>query len=447
MSADDLFIHAHLPGGFVPAGKLEIVQQGNATASTFAYGIKYAKRPHAFGIDPVSLSLKQSGADSGQTLRPYNNLSLFGGVRDAAPDGWGRRVIEAKLKVPPNSLSEAQYLLGAGSNRVGALDVRLAVDSAETAGSASEKNLQYLLDAAERIENGQPIPSSLESLFEAGSNMGGARPKATVRDQNGLLWLAKFPEKRDTWDVARVEWLTLELARRCGLTVPAVRVQDVGGRPVMLIRRFDRYWSLPGQLPRKDTVIFETLPGPGLEENRLPFISGLTLIGCDEIESPTKAYVDLAQAIRSHGYPLTIRRDTEELFGRMIFNIFVSNDDDHLRNHGFMWDPRVKGWQLSPLYDVVPRPGVAFERYLHLNVGQKGKAATLDNAMTAFSAFTPTRPAALDIIRKIWIQLRVWKTTLANLGAEEPFLEAMAPAIRDIDQIASPELQKEVRRE
>lgn len=446
MSTDDLFIHAHLPGGFVPAGKLQIVQQGNATASTFAYGIKYAKRPHAFEIDPVSLSLKQPGANSGQTLRPYNKLSLFGGVRDAAPDGWGRRVIEAKLKAPPNSLSEAQYLLGAGNNRVGALDVRLAVDSAETAGSASEQDLQYLLDAAERIENGLPIPTSLESLFEAGPSMGGARPKATVRDQSGLLWLAKFPEKRDTWNVARVESLTLELARRCGLTVPAVRVQDICGRPVMLIRRFDRYWSMPGQPLQQDAVLFETLPDPGLEENRLPFISGLTLIGCDETESPTKAYADLAQAIRSHGYPPAIRRDTEELFGRMVFNIFVSNDDDHLRNHGFMWDPRVGGWQLSPLYDVVPRPGVAFQRYLHLNVGQKGKTATLDNAMTVFSAFTPTRPAALGIIRKIWLQLRIWKTTLANLGAEESFLEAMAPAIRDLDHIASTELQKEIRK-
>ena len=144
----------------------------------------------------------------------------------------------------------------------------------------------------------------------------------------------------------------------------------------------------------------------GFVEHRLPFVSGLTLVACDEFESRLKGYSDLALAVRAHVHPSHIRANSEELFGRMVFNIFVSNDDDHLRNHGFVRDPRLPGWRLSPLYDVVPRPGVAFERQLHLQVGAQGKLATLDNAMSAYSAFTPQRTTAMAIIRRVWGELR-----------------------------------------
>ena len=144
----------------------------------------------------------------------------------------------------------------------------------------------------------------------------------------------------------------------------------------------------------------------GFVEHRLPFVSGLTLVACDEFESRLKGYSDLALAVRAHFHPSHIRANSEELFGRMVFNIFVSNDDDHLRNHGFVRDPRLPGWRLSPLYDVVPRPGVAFERQLHLQVGAQGKLATLDNAMSAYSAFTPQRTTAMAIIRRVWGELR-----------------------------------------
>jgi serine/threonine-protein kinase HipA len=99
----------------------------------------------------------------------------------------------------------------------------------------------------------------------------------------------------------------------------------------------------------------------------LPFVSGLTLLACDELDSPKKCYGDLAHAIRRYCHADVIRADNRELYARMIYNIFVSNDDDHLRNHAFVWDPRLRGWRLSPLYDVLPRPGIAFERQLHLS--------------------------------------------------------------------------------
>ncbi|MDQ1818106.1 HipA domain-containing protein [Massilia sp. CCM 9210] len=154
----------------------------------------------------------------------------------------------------------------------------------------------------------------------------------------------------------------------------------IGERRIMMIRRFDRYWLAQGSQPTVATDLM-LLPADGLTGRRMGFVSGLTLVGCDETQSRTKSYAGLALAVRKYCHPSVIRADNEELFKRMVFNIFASNDDDHLRNHGFLWDPRLPGWRLSPLYDVLPRPGLATERYLHLGIGPQGRLATLDNAL------------------------------------------------------------------
>ena len=245
--------------------------------------------------------------------------------------------------------------------------------------------------------------------------------------------------------MARAESCTLELARRCGLTVPEVRYIQIGQRPVMLIRRFDRYWSAPGELPAVSTALHDTRPGPGLTEGRLPYVSGLTLVACSEFESRSKGYDDLARAIRQYVHTSRINADGEELLARMIFNIFVSNDDDHLRNHAFVRDPRLGGWQLSPLYDVVPRPGMAHERMLHLEVGDQGKLATLDNALSRFAAFTPSRARVLEIVRRVWGEVRQWKTTFEAHGASDMLLDQLAGAFRTLEDIASPKLVGEIR--
>lgn len=446
MAKRDVFVFAHLTQGWAPAGRLSITQERDVLASSFAYGTRYMDRPDAFEIDPVSLSLADKPRVRGAELFPANQLTQFGGIRDAAPDAWGRRVIEAQRRVPANSLSEADYLLGAGSDRVGALDVRESLSSPVQAGATPIQSLPYLLDAAERIEQGLPIPTTLVDFFGSAPGAGGARPKASVRDDTGLLWLAKFPAVGDTLDVAWAECCTLQLAQRCGLTVPQVKVQDIGGKSVLLIRRFDRYWQTPGTDIDPDTALHHTLPGTGLTEQRLPFVSGLTLVACDEFESRLKSYADLAMAVRDHAHSSLIRNNTEELFARMVFNIFVSNDDDHLRNHGFVRDPRLQGWRLSPLYDVVPRPSVAFDRQLHLQVGSLGKLATLDNAMSAYSAFTPRRTTAITLIRRVWAELRQWRTAFEDMGASARLIDQLAPAMRDLGDIASPALQAEIRK-
>jgi serine/threonine-protein kinase HipA len=413
-------------------------------ASDFAYGTGYLGRKESFEIDPVSLAFGDRERIKGQMIFPVNGLGEFGGIRDAAPDAWGRRVIEARLKAPANSLLEVQYLLHAGGDRVGALDVREQRSSPDSASASDMHSLQYVLQAAEAIENGAAVPANLEDFLGAGSSAGGARPKASVRDKNGALWLAKFPSRGDTFDMARAEACTLELARRCGLIVPEVRYLDLGGQPVMLIRRFDRYWvHTEGPLP--EGALHDTRPGDGRVEGRLPFVSGLTLLACSELESPDKTYADLGRAVRQYVHHSCLRGNAEEMFARMVLNIFVTNDDDHLRNHGFVRDPRLGGWVLSPLYDVVPRPVIASERRLHLGVGSMGKLATLDNALSHYAAFVPERPAAVGIMRRVWGEVRQWKTCFEEHGADGKLIDQIKLAFRDIGDIASPALEAEIR--
>lgn len=437
-----LAVFTHLEEEFVPAGLLTLTEENTSvTASEFAYGLKYLDRHNAIEIDPVSLSIADKAAVRKRKIVPAANLKMFGGIRDAAPDAWGRRVIEAKLHANANDLPESTYLLEAGSNRIGALDVRADINAPARDSHQSIADLQYLLDAAERIEQGEPIPARLEAIFHAGASLGGARPKATVRDEHGVLWLAKFQSRHERLNIPEIEAATLQLAAECGMTVPEVKVARVGERDVMLIRRFDRYWAKAGDTTTQGDALFRTAPGDGRIEKRLHFVSGLTLLACDEMQSREKSYSDLTQAIRKYCDHAVIRDNNRELFARMVYNIFVSNDDDHPRNHGFLWDPGIKGWRLSPLYDVMPRPTVATERYLFLGVGQSGRLATLDNAMTAKEMFNLSAREAAAIIAHVWDKVREWKTYFEKFGASAQSIDQAMNAYRHIDQISTPKLR------
>lgn len=138
-------------------------------------------------MDPVSLSLADRDSVRGQSLLPVNGLGEFGGIRDAAPGVWGRRVIEAQREVPAKTLSEADYLLAAGGDRVGALDVRPSIDAPDAPSASNLQSMQYVLQAAEAVEEGLPVPAHLEAFLGAGPSAGGARPKASVRDEHGAL--------------------------------------------------------------------------------------------------------------------------------------------------------------------------------------------------------------------------------------------------------------------
>ena len=266
-----------------------------------------------------------------------------------------------------------------------------------------------------------------------------------------FLWLAKFASRTDPLDMATAEGATLQLAARCGLTVPATRVVDSGGKNCLLVRRFDRYWATADQQAAgvahlaADLVLHDTRPQAQGIELRLPFISALTLVGCHEREAHVQSYANIARAVRQHAHPAAIRADNRELFARMVFNILVSNDDDHLRNHGFVRDPRLGGWRLSPLYDVVPRPGVAYDRFLQLNVGPQGKLATLDNALAAHVAFDLERPAAVALMAQVVGETMRWRERFDAEGVPGVLIDQLAGAFRQLDEVASEDLRKDLR--
>jgi len=447
-------VFAHIPDQterrhhFVPAGLLDRERAGvDQQTLSFAYGLRYLKRPDAFDVDPRALALGRARAHPGMRWFPSPEVREFGGIRDAAPDAWGRRVIEARLQAAPNSLDEFTYLLEAGSDRVGALDVRGHLDALPQHTAGDLVNLPYLLQAAAAVELGEPIPTKLMPYLGGAPSAGGARPKASVRDDDGVLWLAKFPALNDTYTMAIVEAGAMDLARAAGLTVPPLRVMSVGASSVLLVRRFDRYWAPAGQTLPALARGYDSQPGNGATEGRIPQVSALTMMGCTEMDSPAKSYKDLAQTIRERVHPSCIASDNEELFARMVLNIFVNNDDDHLRNHAFSYDAQLRGWRLSPLYDVVPRPSIAQERRLHLSVGTHGKLATLDNAMSEFAAFVADKPSALAVIRRVWGAVRGWKATFESYGATPGLIRTLEHAIRPLGDIASPALERELRRD
>jgi serine/threonine-protein kinase HipA len=405
-------VFIHLPGetDAVPAGRLSMVERGTElVASRFSYGRRYLERANALPVDPVSLPLAQGRNEA--ELLPAAGLVLFGAIRDAAPDAWGRRVIENRLRAPPNGLPESIYLDHAGPHRAGALDIRATPTSAP-GGSALPTLLQldHLLDAAARIEAGEPVPAHLEVFFAGGPTLGGARPKASLTTDE-REWIAKFPARNDPFDVPLVEWATLELAREAGLTVPATRLETLpDGRHVLLIQRFDRQPSDRGMARRH-------------------MVSALTLLALHEQDSPDSSYAAIADALSESGARGSIVADRTELFARMVFNVLVSNDDDHLRNHAFLLEPGA-GWRLSPLYDVVPRPQIAQERMLHLAVGPRGRLATLDNALEGAGRFGLSSPEAARIIDRVARVLRAWRTSFERLHVPVGLCDQMATAFR-----------------
>ncbi|OGB50083.1 MAG: hypothetical protein A2535_06190 [Burkholderiales bacterium RIFOXYD2_FULL_59_8] len=408
------YVFAYLPNTLqaVPAGELTLLEDGlRPIGSTFGYGARYLKRPDAVPVDPVSLPLSSLPGDL-LRYEPKRSAPMFGAVRDAAPDFWGRRVIEAKLQVPPNSLPESEYLLHAGAHRFGALDFRADRDVGENVGALPPlTELSYLLEAADRVQLGLSVPAQLQMLFQV-ATLGGARPKTLVLHK-GKQFLAKFPSKGDGFDVPVVERACLELARQCGLDVPETDLVTLpDGRNVMLIERFDRVGLKGGAFARKHCV------------------SALTMLAKLEQESLASGYAEIAHAISVYGVDGNVQQDRTELYTRIAFNILVSNDDDHLRNHAFVWDPHGRAWRLSPLYDVVPHPQLAHERFLHLSLGPQGRHATLSNLLDANGAFGLLKPDAAKLIDGVARRVREWRTSFEALGVPLAQCNLVASAFR-----------------
>jgi serine/threonine-protein kinase HipA len=412
------YITIQLPGNAqaAPAGLLTLLEEGRRTRlSRFTYGRGYLRRPNAITVDPLSLPLG-AGAERTEII-PIGGLALFGALRDATPDLWGRRVIENRLRADPDSLPESVFLDRAGPHRAGALGVQKTLEDTPHAGDLPDMmTLEHLLEAADRIEAGLSVPAHLELFFTGAPSLGGARPKALLVCDD-RQWIAKFPSRNDSFDVPAVERATLELARLAGLTVPPTRLETLSdGRNVMLIQRFDR----------------------GTQTEAFPkrhMVSALTALGVHEQDSAQMRYADIARAIEQLGSRGQIQIDRTELFRRMVFNILVSNDDDHLRNHAFLYDSETQGWRLSPVYDVVPRPSASHERYLHLGVGPQGRVSTLDNALAGCEQFGLSSIEAAVIIDQIVRTVREWKGRFETLAVPGLQIDRISSAFRRASNI------------
>ena len=288
----------------------------------FSYGRSYLERPDAVPIYEPELPLDDFEHEALDGPMPLC-------IDDAAPDSWGRSVINANLHAVGAELDPLVYLLESGSDRVGAIDFQAsATDYVPRA--PVHAPLEQLMTAADKIDAGEAIDSDLAAALVNGTPLGGARPKALI-DDGGVKLLAKFSRRSDTFLWTQSEYVAMELARRAGLDVAPVRFVQSMGRGVLLVERFDR-------------------PPTGA---RRRVVSAATILSMQTIVAEQHfSYVELADEIRASFVEsdATLR----ELFSRIMFNILVGNTDDHARNHAAF--VLADGLALTPAYDVSPQP-------------------------------------------------------------------------------------------
>ncbi|TXN14482.1 type II toxin-antitoxin system HipA family toxin [Methylobacterium sp. WL122] len=382
MTSKACFVYVTLPDSVdaVVAGRFQIDGAGSGDpVGRFVYGRSYLARPNGVAIDPTLLSVLDD------RVRAYAAPSpVFPSLRDAAPDRWGRLVIEREYG---GELDEFGYLLNSPDDRAGALGFGLNPTPPGPLRSFNRTlGLPELLAAADDLLRDDPTTADTPAIRQVqrlqllGTSMGGARPKTVVEDEEGL-WLAKFSRPDDAWDNPRVEHAMLALAIECGLSACRSKVVDVGGRPVLFVKRFDR----------------ERVDG-GYLRHRM--ISAVTFLSASESSSDRSrwSYPLLADELRR----TDIQQETSrpELFRRMAFNALISNVDDHPRNHALIADAR--GWRLAPAYDVLPTPMVAQDgRMLAMQVGLAGRLATRDNLLTECARFGYEVDEATNVIDRM----------------------------------------------
>lgn len=400
------YVYIQLPGTLetIPAALLRVRTLADGTqVGRLRYGDRYLQRQDAVALDPYRLPLDK-------TVFEFTGLKgIPGAVRDAAPDAWGRRVIEHKLERGAGDLPEIDYLLHGPQDGAGYLSFGLkAQPPAPRRQYNRTHQLAELIAATQAIEAGRDVAMHLLEQLDPGTSMGGARPKATVEDAQ-CLWLAKFPAADDRFNLQRIEFATLDLARRCGLNVAQARLQQVGDSDVLMLQRFDREHTDRGYLC-------------------FGLVSGLTVLdaGDSHLDRERWSYPLLADELRR--WSDKPEADCAELFRRMVFNAAVTNNDDHPRNHALLRRP--KGWRLSPAYDLVPAPVVSLERRdLALTVGRYGRTASIYNLVSQAGRFGLSGAEARAEIDRLVGVVRTWRDSFFACGVSSEDVERIAPAI------------------
>jgi serine/threonine-protein kinase HipA len=402
------YVYTQLPGTFdwVPCASLKIKEVGSgAFLGTFTYGRRYLERKNVVDLDPYHLKL---------TDKPMQFTRLKGvpgALRDASPDAWGRRVIQALLEREESEISEMQYLLNGPSDGAGSLRFGL---SAQPPGPAKPFNRTHQLEAltlaAEQLEETGKLPHEILEDLEPGTSMGGARPKVTVEDGQ-RIYLAKLPEKRDEHNMQRIEYATLELARAAGLNVCGTRIEPLGRGDVLMLLRFDREWN-------PDANAYA----------RHGLVSGLTVLDAEDGYTGRErwSYLLLADEIRR--WSVKPNEDRLELFRRMVFNAMVTNNDDHPRNHAML--RTTGGWRLSPAYDIVPVPLISLERRdLALEAGRYGRVASVYNLLSGCGSFGLTLEQAQKVIDDMVEKVKGWRELFAKYKVQARSIEHISGAI------------------
>jgi serine/threonine-protein kinase HipA len=403
----DLRVYLDVRVGPVAVGRLWTRTRGARATASFEYEQSWLKRRAAFSLDPeLPLTRGQFHTDS----------PLFNAFTDPAPDRWGqtllRRYERARSRKEgrqPRTLSAVDFLvLVDDETRLGAL--RFKDPGTDGFLTSTGRRVPPLLDlpkllaATTRILDDNESDEDLQLMLAPGTSLGGARPKASVRDKDGQLLIAKFPRNDDEWPVTRWEAATLTLARAAAIDTPPWRLAPVLRRPVLMLRRFDRQKAV-----------------------RIPFMSAMTAISATDHER--RSYLDLVEVLRCEGS--RVGPDLRQLWRRMVFNILVSNTDDHLRNHGFLRDDA--GWRLCPAYDVNPVPVDVKPRVQALSIDETDGTASLEAAVSVAPAFGIGTAASRAIAREVGAAVEGWRSAAAECGIKRREADRMASAFEHDD--------------
>lgn len=405
MTEGPVEVVVQMAGTDVLAGRLWAHRRRGTESQTFAYDASYLARPGAYALDPA-LPLDAAAHHTGP------GRSTFGALSDCAPDRWGRRLAERQerrraraTQTAARTLGEIDHLLRVRDDlRQGALRLRHGPAgpylAEEADGVPTLLELPELLDLADRVDAQATTDAELAALVRAGSSLGGARPKAHVRDVDGRIAIAKFPSPgHDEWDVMRWEWVALELARRAHLRVPDSALHVIAGRAVHVVDRFDR-----------------------APAGRVGYVSAMTLL--EAVDGDTGSYLEIAEAIETSSPRPT--SDLHELWCRVALSVLITNTDDHLRNHGFL-RTTTEGWSLAPLFDVNPVPVVG-ERHLHTAIDDGETAASIALLMEVADAFRLGAARAQDGLRTVVDAVAGWRATARAAGLSRAEVERMASA-------------------
>lgn len=404
-------VYVDLDGSPLLVGRLWARMRKGRDSASFEYDDSWLEREERFALEPAL----QLGPGPFHTPR---DKPLFGAIGDSAPDRWGRvlmrraerRRAEAAGETP-RTLREIDYLLHVNDEaRQGALRFALETDGPFLATGDDMPipplvDLPRLLSAAEHVAGDSDSDEDLRLLLAPGSSLGGARPKASVRDAEGHLLIAKFPHRDDEIDIVRWEAVALQLAENAGLHVPQWRLETVGDRSVLLLRRFDREGA-----------------------KRIPFLSAMSMLGA--VDNETRSYMEFVDALRQYG--AAPKADMHLLWRRIVFNILISNTDDHLRNHGFLY-AGPDGWRLAPAYDLNPVPVDIKPRVLATAIDADDGTASLDLALAVLGYFGLEDDEAREIARQVAQAVSSWRQEAARAGFTAGQVERMASAFEHDD--------------